>query len=100
MSAIRVDQMALAGLVTLGVLSIIRGWLVPISVHESRIADKDAQIERLTSERDEWRAAFHASEEARAVIKEQNGALIRSAETTTHLLESLREATGVGAPKG
>ena len=84
------DQIALGALVTFMVFSLLRGWVVPRSVLVDRIADKDKQIAELVKERDDWKKAHDVSEEGRALLKEQNGALISGAETTNRLMESMR----------
>jgi hypothetical protein len=53
-----VNTVALGGLVTLMVLSLIRGWVVPRSVLVDRVADKDARIAEVALERDQWKAAY------------------------------------------
>lgn len=80
----------LGAIVTLVVVSLIRGWLVPRAIVQERIKDKDAQIEALAKERDDWKTAYMKSEEARGVLSGQNGDLISGAETTNRLMESLR----------
>lgn len=35
------------GIIALGIISILRGWLVPKISHDARVADKDAQIDYL-----------------------------------------------------
>lgn len=78
-----VGDIAWGTIVSFGILSIIRGWLVPRRVHEDRIADKDDQIQHL-------RTALGKSEEANAMLLKQNGELIDSGETTDRLIEALR----------
>lgn len=80
----------LALIVSLVVFGIIKGWIVPQGTVKDRIADKDAQIANLTSERDNWRQAAQNGELARQELLNQNKALIEGAETTNRLLESMR----------
>ena len=84
------NQVALGALVTLMVVSLLRGWVVPRAVMVDRIADKDAQILLLTSERDTLREAYAKSEEGRAELTRQNSALVEGGETTNRLIETLR----------
>lgn len=85
------DQIALGALVTIMVISILRGWVVPRSVLIDRMADKDARIAALEKERDDWHTAHDVSEAGRAELKSQNGDLIRSAEIPNRFMESARE---------
>jgi hypothetical protein len=89
-SSLEPTLIPLGAIVTLVVISLIRGWLVPRSVLQERIADKDRQIEALAKERDDWKAAYHVSVESRLEVVRQNGELIDGAETTNRLIESLR----------
>lgn len=102
-ATLKPDQIGLAAIVTLTVVGLIRGWLVPQSVHTERIADKNQQITALGAERDQWRTAFQKSEEGRSLLTTQNDELIKGAETTNRLMESLRnqiERAGLSAPTG
>jgi len=84
------NQVALGALVTLMVVSLLRGWVVPRAVLIDRIADKDAQIANLVKEKDEWKAAYTKSEEGRAELTKQNSTLVEGGETAAKLMETLR----------
>lgn len=85
-AVVRVDQVALAGLVTATVILILRGNLVPRSVLDDR-----------TKERDAWKNAYMESEKARGVLVSQNGELLEVARTANHILRSLPGGdSGVG----
>ncbi len=84
------DQIALGALVTLMVISILRGWVVPRSVLTDRMSDKDARISALEKERDAWHKAHDLSEISRQELKIQNGELIKSAEISNRFMESAR----------
>jgi protein gp37 len=84
------DQIALGALVTVMVISILRGWVVPRSVLVDRMADKDARIAALEKERDAWHTAHDTSEAGRQELKKQNGELIRSAEIANRFMETAR----------
>lgn len=84
------DQIALGALVTIMVLSILRGWVVPRSVLTDRMADKDARIAALEKERDAWHTAHDISETGRHELKTQNGELVKSAEISNRFMESAR----------
>lgn len=90
LTAIRADQIALGGLVTLMVVGLLRGWVVPRSVLVDRMADKDAQIATLAQERDDWKTAYNQGELSRQELVRQNSDLIEAGETTNRLMESLR----------
>lgn len=77
-TVIRIDQVALAGIVTLVVILILRGHLVPRSVLQDR-----------TVERDAWKKAYVESEKARGVLVVQNGELLEVARTANHIIASL-----------
>lgn len=78
LGTIRLDQIGLGGLVVLGVVSIIRGWLSPRTVTED-----------LRGERDSWKQAYMESEKARNVLMSQNGELLEFARTANQILRSL-----------
>jgi hypothetical protein len=80
----------LGAMVTLFVVGLLRGWVVPRQVLIDRIADKDSQIAALGKERDDWRSAYQISDAAKNEVIKQNGSLIEAGETTQRLMESLR----------
>lgn len=80
----------LGALVTLTVVSLIRGWVIPRQVHLDRMQDLLTQIKMLVTERDDWKTAFMTSEKAKADLIKQNSDLVDAAETTNRLIESLR----------
>lgn len=84
------NQVALGAVVTLVIVSLIRGWLVPRSVMEDRVKDKDLRIAGLEKERDAWHTAHNISEEGRAELKSQNGELIRGQEIANRFMDSAR----------
>lgn len=85
-----VNRVALGGLVTIMVLALLRGWVVPRSVLVDRMGDKDAQISLLAKERDDWKAAYDKGELSRQELVRQNSDLIEAGQTTNRLMESLR----------
>lgn len=78
LAVVRVDQVALAGLVTLAVVLLYRGLLVPRTTLEDARNDRDA-----------WKAAYLESEKARSVLMTQNGELLEVARTANQILRSL-----------
>lgn len=91
------NQVALGAVVTLVIYWVLTGFLVPRRVMEDRIKDKDARIAALEkdvgarqTERDAWHKAHDVSEQGRAVLKEQNGDLIRGQEIANRFMDSAR----------
>lgn len=82
-----------AGLLTLVVLLILWGKLVPRSVMEDLRRDKDAQIAT-------WKAAYERSEEAREIMRHQITSLLEMARTTTHVIEAIPKAAASVNHKG
>jgi hypothetical protein len=68
----------LGALLTLVILLILTGRLVPRRTHEDALAD-----------RDNWRQAFLESEAARKVEHEQTGELLEMAKLGEHILTAL-----------
>ncbi|BFP50038.1 hypothetical protein KCMC57_64060 (plasmid) [Kitasatospora sp. CMC57] len=66
------------GLVALIVLMVLRGLLVPRRIYDD-----------MREERDTWRAAHAASEEARHVAQDQAGELLELSRTAIPLLRAL-----------
>ncbi len=70
------------GILALVVLSIIRGFLIPRSVHEDRMRDKDAQILF-------YQTAYEREAETNKVLTAQVSTLMEVARTADHVLSSL-----------
>jgi F0F1-type ATP synthase membrane subunit b/b' len=87
---INVAQGGAAALVTLVVLLILLGRLVPRSVLQDVRADRDARIAEIAAERDTWRDAHKESEAARIDAQSQVGELLELSRTADHVLRSLR----------
>lgn len=87
---IDVAQGGAAALVTLVVLLILLGRLVPRSVLQDVRADRDARIAEIAAERDTWRDAHKESEAARIDAQSQVGELLELSRTADHVLRSLR----------
>lgn len=77
-ATIRIDQVALAGLVTLAVVLILRGYLVP-----------KPTVDDIRAERDAWKAAYITEAKAGTVKDGQISELMELARTSTHALASL-----------
>lgn len=90
-ATIRPDQVALGALVSLMVVSILRGWIVPRQVLTDRVADKQSQIDGLIVERDALRAAGEIKDKTVQVLLENQTKLVNSGDTTNRLIDTLRE---------
>ncbi|MFD8899906.1 hypothetical protein [Streptomyces ardesiacus] len=77
-------------IVTLIVLLILRGSLVPRAVLEDVRKDRDARVSDLTAERDTWQAAHRESEAARIEAQRQVGELVELAKVADHVLRAIR----------
>jgi hypothetical protein len=82
------DQLPIGGLsagaiLSIVVLMILRGALVPRRTHEECRADRDS-----------WRVAWEASEEARRVQAAQLGELLELAKTTDKFIRALPRPPG------
>lgn len=77
-------------LVTLVVLLIFFGKLVPRRVLDDVRADRNDRIAELAAERDTWRNAYVESEKARMEAQSQVGELLELSRTADHVLRSLR----------
>ncbi|MFF4489403.1 hypothetical protein ACFY0F_23390 [Streptomyces sp. NPDC001544] len=75
---INASDAGLGALLTLVVLLILRGGLVPRRTHEDALTD-----------RDNWRSAFLESEAARKVEHEQVEELLEMAKLSGHILTAL-----------
>lgn len=84
------SSIGLGTLVTMMIISILRGWVVPRSVHIDRIADKDTQLASLLKEKDSWRDSSLKKDEVIVELTSQVHDLIDGADTTNRLMESLR----------
>jgi len=77
-------------LVTLVVLLIFFGKLVPRSVLQDVREDRNARIAEVVAERDTWREAHRLSEAARVEAQSQVGELLELSRTADHVLRALR----------
>jgi hypothetical protein len=75
---IQASDAGLGALLTLVILLILTGRLVPRRTHEDTLAD-----------RDNWRQAYLESEKARKVEHEQTGELLEMARLGGHILTAL-----------
>jgi hypothetical protein len=80
MDGISIVGLTPAGLLLLAVLMVFTGRLVPRSTHQD-----------VKDERDKWRQAYEASEEARLVSDAQTRELLEVAKLSKHFWESIGE---------
>lgn len=91
----------LIGLVTLAVLAVWRGWLVPRGTLDvlnasaaERIAQYKERLEESKTREHEWKAAYDASEEARRVQAGQLSELLELAKATDAFMRALPRGGG------
>jgi hypothetical protein len=80
-----------AGLVTLAIVLIFRGDIVPKSTLEAMRTDRDAIITSKNEEVVMLKEAYRLSEEARRTDAETDKELLELARTTVHLLQSIKQ---------
>jgi hypothetical protein len=72
------SALGLTGFVSLTIVSIVRGWLVPRKQHDDIIRD-----------RNHYRDALEKSEEARHILSQQLDQALEFTKTVDHILRSL-----------
>lgn len=87
---VNVAQGGAAAIVTLVVLLILLGRLVPRSVLEDVRKDRDVRVAEALSERDTWREAYRESETARLEAQGQVGELLELSRTADRALRAIR----------
>ncbi len=87
---INVAQGGAVALVTLFVLLILLGKLVPRSIVDDVRKDRDDRLQALVGERDAWREAYRESEAARMESQAQVGELLELSRTAEHVLRAIR----------
>lgn len=85
-------DLSAAGLLALAVLMVFLGMLIPRYVFNQMRADRDARLAEAREEINDWKTAYHASEEARALQAQQLGELLELAKTTDQFIRSLQIA--------
>lgn len=92
----------LGAIVTLMVLSLLRGWVIPRQTHLDRMSDLNRQLDKLSEERNDWKTAYTVEQTTNGEVLRQNSELIESAETSDKMLRELRDAANrnSGVPKG
>lgn len=81
------------GVLTLVIIAIVSGRLVPRKVLEDVRADRDARLAAEKARGDEWRAAALAQDERNDVQARQLSELLDTTRTTNALIDGLKQAT-------
>lgn len=84
-STLPIGSLGAGGILTVVVLLILRGALIPRSIHEDRIRDKDAELAY-------YRTALDRECQRGDIMTAQVETLMEVASTTEHVLTSLSEA--------
>ncbi len=87
---VNIAQGGAIALVTLVVLLIYRGRLVPRSVLDDVRTDRDARVAELVAERNAWREAYRESETARVEAQNQVGELLELSRVADRVLRAIR----------
>lgn len=87
---INIAQGGAVALLTLVVLLILLGRLVPRRTLEDVRADRNERLAELLADRDKWRDAFLESEVGRVEAQRQAGELLELSRTAAHALTILR----------
>lgn len=82
LSTLPIAPIGATGVLALVVLFIVRGMLIPRSMHEDRMRDKDAQILF-------YQTAYEREAETNKVLTAQVSTLMEVARTADHVLSSL-----------
>lgn len=86
-----VGNIGFAGLVTLAIVLIFRGDIVPRSTVDTLNANWDLMMKAKVSENEMLKEAYRMSEKARETSAEDVKELLELARTTVHLLTSIRK---------
>ena len=85
------------------VLSIVRGWLVPRSQVDAILREKQAQLEEKDrtiadreKQRDDWRATAHSERAVSELALRNQDRLMAAADTANRMLEALSTTLKVG----
>lgn len=94
LATIPYDQLPFGALLTLAVISIFKGWLVPRGVVTDLRTDRDARLTEVAGERDDWKEAYLVEREAGSKKDDQIEELFELARTSAHALKSLPVVEG------
>lgn len=91
LSGLPVGGISFGALVSLAIILIFRGDIVPRSTVEAMRADRDAIIEAARAENAMLKEAYRMSEEARKIGAENDKELLVLGQTTVRILESIHK---------
>lgn len=94
LSSIPYDQLPFGAMLTLAVISIFKGWLVPQGVVTDIRTDRDTRLTEVAGERDDWKSAYLVEREASSKKDAQINELLELAQTSAHVLKSLPAIEG------
>lgn len=89
------DIVGLAGpgaMLTLVIVAIVKGMLVPRSVLEDVRKDRDARLQEVQAVADMWKEAFQESDKRSSILAEQNRELLQQGRTTNSLIAAIPKA--------
>jgi len=81
------------GILTLVVLLVLWGKLIPRAMLDDIRADKDKQI-------DTWRAAYEKSQDANEVLRQQVTTLLEANKVSTSVIQALPQVAGMNSERG
>lgn len=88
-NGLNVGDIGAGALVVLGVLSLMRGWLVPRSVVRDLRADRDSRIGELAGERDDWKRTCTVLTDTTRIQAAQIDELTESARVQEAMMRAL-----------
>jgi hypothetical protein len=91
-STLPIGSLGATGILAVVVLLILRGNLIPRSVHEDRIRDKDAEVSY-------YQQALEREQRRGDVLAAQNETLMEVGKTAEHVLNSLPTPSSQEAPR-
>lgn len=94
LASIPYDQLPFGAMLTLAVISVFKGWLVPQGVVTDIRTDRDTRLTEVAGERDDWKAAYNVEREASSKKDAQINELLELAQTSAHVLKSLPAIEG------
>ena len=86
-------DLSAASLLSIAVLLVFLGGLIPRYVYNQMRADRDARLAESREEISDWKAAYQANEESRALQAQQLGELLELAKTMDAFIRSLQIAS-------
>jgi len=94
LQSVNAERVAYAALLSLAIIALLRGWIVPRSTVNDIRVDRDKRLTDLIEEKNQWRKAYEVSESAREKESETNRELLENSRTTASFIQSLRVVRG------